>query len=129
MDAVRMEDGRQVMLKKVLPEEGPYELLITQLFSSPGLKGDPKNNCVPLLDIVDLSQTGPDGKKIMVIPFLRPFKNPRFQTYGEFVAFFTQISEVRPNTIKYNLQIISDKSWTVRASNLCIREKSHIGIY
>jgi serine/threonine protein kinase len=93
MDAVRIEDGRQVMIKKVLPEEGPYELLITQLFSSPGLKGDPKNHCVPLLDLVDLSQTSPDGRKLMVIPFLRPFKNPRFQTYGEFVAFFMQISE------------------------------------
>ncbi len=94
MDAVRIEDGRQVMLKKVLPEEGPYELLITQLFSSPGLKGDPKNHCVPLLDLVDLSRISPDGRKLIVIPFLRPFENPRFQTYGEFVAFFMQISEV-----------------------------------
>jgi hypothetical protein len=109
MDAVRIEDGRQVMIKKVLPEEGPYELLITQLFSSPGLKGDPKNHCVPLLDLVDLSQTSPDGRKLMVIPFLRPFKNPRFQTYGEFVAFFMQISEVGPSTLSSKLQIISDK--------------------
>jgi len=99
MDAVRMEDGRQVMLKKVLPEEGPHELLITQLFSSPGLKGHPKNHCVPLLDLVDLSQTGPYGRKLMVMPFLRPFKNPRFQTYGEFVDFFMQISEVGPSTL------------------------------
>ncbi|KAN0116072.1 Protein kinase-like domain containing protein [Russula decolorans] len=93
MDAVRMEDGRQVTLKTVLPEEGPHELPITQLFSSPELKGDPKNHCVPLLDIVNLSQTGPDGRKLMVLPLLRPFKNPLFQTYGKFVAFFMQISE------------------------------------
>jgi hypothetical protein len=99
MDAVRIGDGRQVMLKKVLPEEGPHELLIAQLFSSPGLRGDPKNHCVPLLDLVDLSKTSPDGRKLMVIPFLRPFKNPRFQTYGEFVAFFMQISEVGPSTL------------------------------
>ena len=99
MDAVRIEDGRQVMLKMVLPEEGPYELLITQLFSSPGLKGDSKNHCVPLLDLVNLSQSSPDGRKLMVIPFLRPFKNPRFQTYGEFVAFFMQISEVGLRTL------------------------------
>ena len=99
MDAVRIEDGRQVMLKKVLPEEGPYELLITQLFSSPGLKGDPQNHCVPLLDLVDLSQTSPDGRKLMVIPFLRPFDSSRFQTYGEFVDFFTQISEVGPSIL------------------------------
>jgi hypothetical protein len=95
MDAVRIQDDRQVMLKKVLPEEGPHELLITELFSSPGLKGDSRNRCVPLLDLVDLSQTKPDGMKLMVMPFLRPFKKPRFETYGEFVAFFMQISVVR----------------------------------
>jgi hypothetical protein len=108
MDAVRVEDGRQVMLKKVLPEEGPHELLITQLFSSPGLKGDPTNHCVPLLDLINLSQTSPvcpDGRKLMVIPFLRPFKNPRFQTYGEFVAFFMQISEVGPSTLSSRLYL------------------------
>jgi len=93
MNAVRIEDGRPVMLKKVLPAEGPHELLITQLFSSPGLKRHPKNHCVPLLDLVDLSHIRPDGRKLMVMPLLRPFKNPSFQTYGEFVAFFMQICE------------------------------------
>jgi hypothetical protein len=100
MDAVRIEDGRQVMLKKVLPEEGPYELSITELFSSPGLRSDPKNHCVPLLEVIDLPQTNPDGRKLMVMPLLRPFKNPRFQTYGEFVAFFMQISEVGSTIIE-----------------------------
>jgi hypothetical protein len=32
----------------------------------------------------------------MVMPFLRPFNKPRFQTFGEFVSFFTQICNVRP---------------------------------
>ncbi|KAI0248430.1 kinase-like domain-containing protein [Lactifluus subvellereus] len=90
MDAIRVQDNKQVMLKKVLPEEGPHELYITQLFSSPGLRDDPSNHCVPLLDLIELSQ---DGGKLMVMPFLRPFNNPRFQTYGEFVAFFMQICE------------------------------------
>jgi hypothetical protein len=121
MDAVRMEDGRQVMLKKIHPEEGPHELLITELFSSPGLKEDPKNHCVPLLDLIDLSQTKPDGRKLMVMPFLRPFKNPRFQTYGEFVAFFMQISEVGPAIMS-----ITDRRFLtdlVRASCSCMRRK------
>jgi hypothetical protein len=111
MNAVRIDDGSRVILKTAA-EESPHELLITQLFSSPGLKGDPKNHCVPLLDLVDLSQTGPDGRRLMVMPFLFSFKNPRFRTSGEFVAFFTQISEVRPTTcrITYNLQIILTNS-------------------
>jgi hypothetical protein len=92
LDAKRIEDGNDVILKKVL---SPHEILITQLFSSPGLKGEPENHSVPLLDLVDLSQTSPDGGKLIVMPFLRPFKNARFRTHGEFVAFFTQISEVR----------------------------------
>ena len=112
MDAVRKGDGRPVMLKKVLPEEGPYELSITELFSSPALRGDPKNHCVPLLDLIDLSQTNPDGRKLMVMPLLRPFKNPRFQTYGEFVAFFMQISEVGSTIIEQNLCTTSNRFWS-----------------
>jgi hypothetical protein len=106
MDAVRIEDGRQVMLKKVLPEEGLHEPFIAELFSSPGLKGDSRNHCVPLLDLIDLSQTKPDGRKLMVMPFLRPFKNPRFQTYGEFVAFFIQMCEVRSTVIQTDSETI-----------------------
>jgi hypothetical protein len=98
MVAVHIADGSHVMLKNV-HLESPHELLIAQLFSSPGIKGDPKNHCVPLLDLVDLSQTSPDGSKLLVMPFLRPFKILCFQTYGEFVNFFTQISEVQPNTL------------------------------
>jgi hypothetical protein len=109
MDAVRIQDGRQVMLKKVLPEEAPHELSITELFSSPGLKGDSRNRCVPLLDLVDLCQTKPDGTKLMVMPFLRPFKKPRFETYGEFVAFFMQISVVRSTVIEPDSETISDR--------------------
>ncbi|KAI0265922.1 kinase-like domain-containing protein [Gloeopeniophorella convolvens] len=91
MDAVRARDNTPVMLKKVLPEEGPHELAINQLFSSLGLAQNPRNHCAPLLDVIEVQGQGP--RKLMVSPFLRPFNNPRFQTYGEFVAFFTQICE------------------------------------
>jgi hypothetical protein len=90
MDATRIRDRKQVMLKKVLPEEGPHELSITRYFSSNELRDDPRNHCVPLLDLIDTVDTKLD-KKLMVMPFLRPFNHPRFQTFGEFVAFFMQI--------------------------------------
>ncbi len=90
MDATRRGDGKHIMLKKVYPEEGPHELMITQLFSSPELARDPRNHCVPLLDIIELLHI---DQKLMVMPFLRPFNDPHFQTFGEFVAFFTQVSE------------------------------------
>jgi hypothetical protein len=92
MDATRRRDGKHVMLKKIYPDEGPYELMITQLFSSREFARDPRNHCVPLLDIIEIPQT---GQKLMVMPLLRPFNDPHFQTFGEFVAFFTQICEVR----------------------------------
>ena len=92
MDATRRRDGKHVMLKKIYPDEGAHELVITQLFSSRELVRDPRNHCVPLLDIVEIPQ---NGQKLMVMPLLRPFNDPHFQTFGEFVAFFTQICEVR----------------------------------
>ncbi|KAI9443850.1 kinase-like domain-containing protein [Lactarius indigo] len=92
MDATRVHDRKRVMLKKVLPEEGSHELSIIRYFSSDELRNDPRNHCVPLLELLDTSGTKLE-KKLMVMPFLRPFNHPRFQTFGEFVAFFIQICE------------------------------------
>ena len=92
MDAICRRNGKQVMLKKIYPDEGPHELVITQLFSSRELARDPRNHCVPLLDVIEVPQ---NGQKLMVMPLLRPFNDPHFETFGEFVAFFTQICEVR----------------------------------
>ncbi|KAI0274565.1 hypothetical protein BGY98DRAFT_1098863 [Russula aff. rugulosa BPL654] len=91
MDAIRVRDNVQVMLKKVLPEEGPHELRINELFSSPELATMPDNHCVSLLDVVELQN--PEPQKLMVFPLLRPFNQPKIQTFGEFVAFFTQICQ------------------------------------
>ena len=92
MDAVRVQDGLQVMFKRVLPEEGPYELKITQFFSSEELAGDRRNHCVAPLDVFELEGSNPEI--LMVFPLLRPFNRPQFQTFGEFIAFFTQLCEV-----------------------------------
>jgi len=79
------------MLKRVSTTR---ELEISQLVSSPRLRHDTRNHCVPLLEVIGL----PDAhdQKLMVMHLLRPFDQPRFQTFGEFVAFFTQICDVRP---------------------------------
>jgi hypothetical protein len=99
MDAIRIWNNKQVKLEKVLPEEGPHELYITQLFSesSLGLRDDPSNHSVPLLDLIELSQ---GGGKLMVMPFLRPFNDPHLQTHGEFVPFFVQICEAGLDVIR-----------------------------
>ncbi len=96
MDATRIRDGRPVMLKKVLPGDGPHELRINKLFSSAEHSRERDNHCAPLLDVIDSELSGHFGsQQLMVFPLLRPFNQPRFQTFGEFVDFFTQICEAR----------------------------------
>ena len=90
MDATRISDGRPVMLKMLPEEEGPYELQINKLFSTEPLVSNPKNHCVQLLDVIQF----PNHPPIVVHPMLRPFYDPKIQTYGEFVTFFAQICEV-----------------------------------
>jgi hypothetical protein len=90
MDATRISDGRPVMLKLLVPTEGPHELRINQLVSSEPLSSNPRNHCAHLLDMIEL----PNEPQIMVHAQLRPFDDPPMQTYGEFVAFFCQLCEV-----------------------------------
>jgi hypothetical protein len=90
IDATRISDGRPVMLKKLPSEESPDELPINRLFSTEPLASDPRNHCVYLLDVIQL----PNEPPIMVHPLLRPYYNPRLQTFGEFVSFFSQVCEV-----------------------------------
>lgn len=82
------------MLKKLLKEDGPHELQINKLFSTEPLSSDPRNHCVPLLDVIRLRDEPP----ILVHPLLRQHYDPRFHTFGEFVAFFAQTCEVSPVT-------------------------------
>ncbi|KAH9971427.1 kinase-like domain-containing protein, partial [Lactifluus volemus] len=89
MDAVCVRDGLPVMLKRVLPNDGPHELMITRHFSSAELANTSHNHCVPLLDVIELQHA--EHQKLVVTPLLRPFNQPPMQTFGEFVAFFTQI--------------------------------------
>ncbi|KAF8463403.1 hypothetical protein DFH94DRAFT_686738 [Russula ochroleuca] len=50
MDATRISDGRPVMLKKLLKEEGPHEVRINKFFSTEPLSSDPRNYCGPLIE-------------------------------------------------------------------------------
>jgi hypothetical protein len=96
MDATRVRGNLQVMLKRALPGDGPHELTINQRFSSPELAAMPHNHCAPLLDVVELQHSaGP--QRLMVFPLLCPFNQPKMQTFGEFVDFFTQICQVPPS--------------------------------
>lgn len=95
LDARRVSDGTYVYMKRISQTRGKGvldELEIMQYLTSEPLKSDPRNHSVPILDI--LQSPNEDGEMFVVTPMLRPFYDPRFQTFGEAVAFFTQIFEV-----------------------------------
>ena len=111
------------MLKMIPLEEGPYELEVNRLLSTEPLASNPRNRCAPLLDVIQL----PNEPPIMVHPLLRPFYNPRFQTFGEFVSFFAQACEVSPAlscTLCIGLGHILS-----RVYNSCMKTMSRIGTF
>ncbi|KZV73562.1 hypothetical protein PENSPDRAFT_749974 [Peniophora sp. CONT] len=91
MDAVRLSDGAFVAMKMFRKSEHPHELEISKYFSSPELAHDPRNHCAPILDTFD-APDDPD-KIIMVMPLLKRFDKPPFETVGELVACIAQLFE------------------------------------
>jgi len=122
MDATRISDGRPVMLKKLPFEEGPHELEINRLFSTEPLASNPRNHCAPLLDVIQL----PNDPPIMVHSLLRPFYDPRFETFGEFLSFFSQVCEVSLALPLTGVYWVADLA---RVYNSCTRTMSHIGVF
>ncbi|KAF8465816.1 hypothetical protein JB92DRAFT_3062358 [Gautieria morchelliformis] len=96
MDATRMSDAETVTLKRIVKYKESNEVGIAKFFSSEPLAPDPKNHCVPLLDVLEVPEY--EGMVLLVMPILRPFKRPKIWTFGEAVEFFRQIFEARDCT-------------------------------
>jgi hypothetical protein len=92
IDAVDVEDGASVSLKKISKSLHPYEVDIAQYFSGEPLMSDPHNFCVPLFRT--LQPPDDDDIVILVMPLLHRYDAPRFDTFGEAVHFFAQIFQV-----------------------------------
>ncbi|KAF9480281.1 hypothetical protein BDN70DRAFT_992808 [Pholiota conissans] len=91
MDAIRVKDGRYVMLKRIHKLQSGYnqEVEISLYLSSPELSKDPCNHCVPIYELLEPSDD--DTYSILVMPLLREFDADRFDTVGECVDFFQEI--------------------------------------
>lgn len=100
MDATRTSDGKRVMLKYLKKSVHPFEIGITQLLGASDLSQDPRNHCVPLYDVL-YPLDNPDIA-IIVLPFLRNYDDPRFDTIGEIVEFFHVIFEVRERRVHFS---------------------------
>jgi hypothetical protein len=92
MDATRISDGATVALKMIFKSEHPYEVDISEFLSSEPLASESGNHCIPLYEVLEV----PDNEDmlLLVMPFLRPYGDPRFETIGEAIEFFKQIFEV-----------------------------------
>lgn len=96
IDATRASDGKLVYLKAI--SKTSQELELCRFFSSEELRRDPRNHCVPLLDVVahptDLDTC------FIVMPFLRKIDNPAFNTVEQVMDCGEQLLEVRNSISK-----------------------------
>ncbi|ETW79686.1 hypothetical protein HETIRDRAFT_419350 [Heterobasidion irregulare TC 32-1] len=110
LDAVRVSDGAQVVLKihsPVDPLPKQQEISTLRYFSSTSLADDPHNHVLPLLDVLEVPGTGsfdwtdvPEGAsagasgiRIAVMPLLRDWYSPPFCMAVEALVFIKQMLE------------------------------------
>ena len=70
----------------------PYEADIGLFFSTDAIASDPRNHCIPIYEV--LQPPDDEDKIILVMPLLREYYNPPFDTVGEVVDFLQQVFEV-----------------------------------
>ena len=90
-DAKRVSDGKLVLMKRV--KLASEEVKIASFLSSEELRRDPRNHCVPILDIIVDDQDPTDC--FLVMPFLRRLNDPQFDTVGSILNCVGQLLEVR----------------------------------
>jgi hypothetical protein len=87
-----VSDGKIVTLKKVNKTAHPCETDIALYLSSPGLALDPRNHSVSILEV--LTKSDEPLIQILVMPRLRAYADPTFDTCGEVLESFRQLIEV-----------------------------------
>ncbi|KAI5900649.1 uncharacterized protein SCHCODRAFT_02563594 [Schizophyllum commune H4-8] len=90
LDATKLPFGEPVMLKRVNKLQSK-EVEITAMLSSPALLKDPRNHCIPVYDVLEIPDD--DNLRILVLPLLRKYDDPPFDTVGEVVDCLRQVLE------------------------------------
>lgn len=94
LDATRTMDGRQVIIKMLIPQqggEGKEELDILRHFASAPLKDDPSNHVVPCFDTFPIP--GVESGQFIVMPLLGRYNEPPFNQIAEVHDFLQQMFE------------------------------------
>ncbi|KAF8441721.1 kinase-like domain-containing protein [Boletus edulis BED1] len=91
IDATRTSDRKPVTLKRFKRGDHQYEADIALYFSSQAFASHPANHCVPVYEVFTLDAE--DDTVIMVMPLLRLYNDPVFDTIGEAMECFRQLFE------------------------------------
>ncbi|CAE6459549.1 unnamed protein product [Rhizoctonia solani] len=92
LDATRIRDEQQVMIKMVIPTsqgEGTDEYAALRHFSTPPLNDDPSNHVVPLIDSFPIP--GVAAGIFIVMPLLGAYNRPPFRDLAEIHDFLQQL--------------------------------------
>lgn len=68
------------------------ESRIAQMLSTKELRADPRNHCVPIIEVIE--DPNDDSISYVVMPLLRNADSPPFQYVKEIVDFVDQVLEV-----------------------------------
>ncbi|KAH9479885.1 hypothetical protein JR316_0008518 [Psilocybe cubensis] len=91
IDAVKLSDGSRVVLKRIKRTSRSNEHNMLMFFGTGSLASSSRNHCVPVL--ATLYPPSERSWIIVVMPLLREYDSPRFDTVGEAVECFRQIFE------------------------------------
>ncbi|KIK92411.1 hypothetical protein PAXRUDRAFT_829989, partial [Paxillus rubicundulus Ve08.2h10] len=91
LDGTRLSDGNHVTLKLVNRTVHPHEINIAQFLSSEPLASERANHCVTIYDVLPVLDD--EESAIIVMPLLRDYIQPPFDTIGETVECFRQLFE------------------------------------
>ncbi|KIK75717.1 hypothetical protein PAXRUDRAFT_113073, partial [Paxillus rubicundulus Ve08.2h10] len=82
-------DGTVVFIKKIYSHEHFFEKQIALYLSSEQLRKDPANHCVPIIDTFQDDEE--QNVHYIVMPLLRRFDHPAFETVAEVLDFMKQV--------------------------------------
>ncbi|EJD47838.1 hypothetical protein AURDEDRAFT_163298 [Auricularia subglabra TFB-10046 SS5] len=91
LDATRIKDGAQVVMKLLNTDKDQFSVPQMQYFSTDSRRTDPRNHCVPLLELLSLDDD--PSSVILVQPRLVPWDIWPFKRVDEVVEFLSQIFE------------------------------------
>jgi hypothetical protein len=114
MDAVRICDNLPVMLKRSRYSTNGFEIDCTIGTRRAVAGAEPRNHATHIYDILDVPND--EDATILVLPLLRQWDEPGFETIGEAVDFFGQIFEVRTNIVALFFPSSFSTSGNARAS-------------